>query len=269
MLAFGAGIDSRQFVGRETKCDDLCWLGASSRTSPPAPLESIDVESCLCLGRPGSDLFLRHRNAVDRLFARHAQIVIRKYEVGDARSLAVAPGRETVSLECPARLSLADTTPADMPDDRSTNEHPDPTADRTHLRLETKEQSNARRHQLVGDPPSCGMTGIACKPGYVGKNATDRRKARRREAAAKAVTAAKEQVLIERWGSRLGALDRVSEISRRLDELRADELRMLLERDDIVVALRDVEVPWTHLASRTGLSRQALNKRLMAAQEQA
>ncbi|MCR2817397.1 hypothetical protein NQ166_00960 [Microbacterium sp. zg.Y1090] len=45
--------------------------------------------------------------------------------------------------------------------------------------------------------------------------------------------------------------------------MRAEELRLLLERDDLVVALRDVDVPWTHLAARTGLSRQALIKRLV------
>lgn len=86
----------------------------------------------------------------------------------------------------------------------------------------------------------------------MGERATDRRKARRREAAAKSLAAVNEQVLIEGWGSRLGALDRVSEISRRLDAMRAEETHLLLERDTLVAALRDVEVPWTHLASRTG-----------------
>ena len=120
---------------------------------------------------------------------------------------------------------------------------------------------------MVADTPSCGKSTIACKPGYVSKNATDRRKARRKEAAAKATAAAKEQVLAERWGSRLGALDRVSAISRRLDEMRAEELRLLAERDDLVFALRDVDVPWTHLAARTGLSRQALTKRMVVAMD--
>lgn len=101
----------------------------------------------------------------------------------------------------------------------------------------------------------------------MGKNATDRRKARRKEAAARAAAAAKERVLGQRWGSRLGALDRVSEISRRLEEMRAEELRLLVERDDLVIALRDVDVPWTHLAARTGLSRQALTKRLTMSAE--
>ena len=122
---------------------------------------------------------------------------------------------------------------------------------------------------MVTEARSCGKTRIACKPSYMGKNATDRRKARRREAAAKAAAAAKEQVLVERWESRIGALDRVSAISRRLDEMRAEEMRLLLERDDLVVALRDVDVPWTHLAARTGLSRQALNKRLAVAADRA
>lgn len=121
----------------------------------------------------------------------------------------------------------------------------------------------------MAETQSCGKTKIACKPGYVGKNATDRRKTRRREAAAKAAAAAKEQVLVERWGSRIGALDRVSAISRRLDAMRAEEVRLLLERDDLVVALRDVDVAWMHLAARTGLSRQALNKRLAVAADRA
>lgn len=97
------------------------------------------------------------------------------------------------------------------------------------------------------------------------KRATDRRKARRREAAARSLEAAREQILVNGWGSRLGALDRVSEISRRLDALRTEQDQLLLERDALVAALREVEVPWTHLASRTGLSRQALTKRLTAA----
>lgn len=53
---------------------------------------------------------------------------------------------------------------------------------------------------MVADTPSFGKPPIACKPGYVSKNATDRRKARRKEAAAKATPAAKDQVLAERWG---------------------------------------------------------------------
>lgn len=141
--------------------------------------------------------------------------------------------------------------------------------DQNHPTKEVNNNSNARRHHTVTETRSCGKTGNACKPGYMGKNATDRRKARRREAAAKAAAVAKEQVLIERWESRIGALDRVSAISRRLDEMRAEEMRLLLERDDLVVALRDVDVPWTHLAARTGLSRQALNKRLAVAADRA
>lgn len=101
-----------------------------------------------------------------------------------------------------------------------------------------------------------------CKPGYMGKNATARRKTRRREAAEQAAAAAREQVLTDRWGSRTDALSRLSAVSRQLELLRAEELALLDERDGLIVALRGVNVPWTNLAGRTRLSRQALTKRL-------
>lgn len=63
------------------------------------------------------------------------------------------------------------------------------------------------------------------------------------------------------WGSRVDALYRLREISETVDRLRSEQQRALLERDELILRLRQVGETWNSLAARTGLSRQALTKR--------
>ncbi|WP_158863601.1 hypothetical protein [Leifsonia sp. AG29] len=65
-----------------------------------------------------------------------------------------------------------------------------------------------------------------------------------------------------KWGTRVDALKRLTELSRTIDRLRRDQLEALVERDELIAQLREVGESWNSLASRTGLSRQALNKRV-------
>ena len=64
-----------------------------------------------------------------------------------------------------------------------------------------------------------------------------------------------------RWGTRVDALKRLHEVSRTIDRLRNERDAALLERDQLIAQLREVGESWNSLASRTGLSRQALSKR--------
>ena len=127
------------------------------------------------------------------------------------------------------------------------------------------------------------MTGVACKPGCM-PNRGNSSKANRREASyarqrqahdAAAVRHAedREREAAERhaadamldleaaWGSRVNALKRLAEVSRIIDRLRREQDAALLERDALIAQLREVGESWNSLAARTGVSRQALNKR--------
>ena len=127
------------------------------------------------------------------------------------------------------------------------------------------------------------MTGVARKPPCMGnRGISDRTKRRsssyerqRQQHDAAAVRHASEQervaaqrhaadaltVLEDRWGTRADALERLGYLGRSLDRLRREQDGLLLERDQLIVRLRDVGESWNSLASRTGLSRQALSKR--------
>ena len=56
-------------------------------------------------------------------------------------------------------------------------------------------------------------------------------------------------------------LNRLSEIAKSLVKLHREETALLRERDELIAQLRKRDVPWSTLAMRTGLSRQALSKR--------
>jgi len=81
----------------------------------------------------------------------------------------------------------------------------------------------------------------------------------RREADKLAAAASR---LVRKWGSQATALDRISALSRDLENLHREEARLLHERDDLVHWLRRCGQSWTMLSARTGLSRQALMKRM-------
>lgn len=59
-------------------------------------------------------------------------------------------------------------------------------------------------------------------------------------------------------------LRRLRDLSESLAQLHREEAKLLRERDSLIADLRDQGVPWSSLAMRTGLSRQALSKRGVA-----
>lgn len=127
------------------------------------------------------------------------------------------------------------------------------------------------------------MTGVARKPSSMANRGVQA-KSRRRSAAyarqreqhdAAAVRRAEERdrdaavrraadaqcAVTNKWGTRADALERLGYLGRSLDRLRREQDALLLERDQLVIRLREVGESWNSLASRTGLSRQALSKR--------
>ncbi|GAB3396934.1 hypothetical protein GCM10027568_32040 [Humibacter soli] len=81
------------------------------------------------------------------------------------------------------------------------------------------------------------------------------------EAAAHGAAAA-ESAARARWGARDDALDRLSQVGRILGRLRFEQDALVSERDELIAHLREKGVSWNQIASRTGLSRQALSKRV-------
>jgi hypothetical protein len=73
---------------------------------------------------------------------------------------------------------------------------------------------------------------------------------------------AAESAACARWGTRDDALDRLSQVARTLGRLRLEQDALVSERDELIDHLREVRVSWNQIASRTGLSRQALSKRV-------
>jgi len=59
-------------------------------------------------------------------------------------------------------------------------------------------------------------------------------------------------------------LRRLRDLSESLVQLHREEAKLLRERDSLIADLRGQGVPWSSLAMRTGLSRQALSKRGVA-----
>jgi len=68
--------------------------------------------------------------------------------------------------------------------------------------------------------------------------------------------------LTRKWGGPRSALDRLGALSRELEKLHQEEARILRERDELVLWLRDGGQSWAMLSARTKLSRQALIKRV-------
>lgn len=57
-------------------------------------------------------------------------------------------------------------------------------------------------------------------------------------------------------------LRRLGDLSKSLVKLHREEAKLLRERDALIAKLRGQDVPWSSLSMRTGLSRQALSKRV-------
>jgi hypothetical protein len=127
------------------------------------------------------------------------------------------------------------------------------------------------------------MSGVARKPGYMGKRTSGPRDERLLAAYARQ-WAAHERALEEAqreaeegervtrrdeanaeigiiWGGEANALVRLDALSRELLQLENAEAELRRERDRLILALRKVGHSWNGLAMRTGLSRQALSKR--------
>lgn len=66
---------------------------------------------------------------------------------------------------------------------------------------------------------------------------------------------------IAKAGGERGALEQLSRVSREIERLHREELKLLEERDALVDGLRSAGQSWNALSSRTRLSRQALMKR--------
>lgn len=62
-----ASVDGGEFCGGEAKRDDLCRLGASSRSAASAFLQCVDVVAGFSLGSPSCDLKFGDRDTVNRL----------------------------------------------------------------------------------------------------------------------------------------------------------------------------------------------------------
>lgn len=127
------------------------------------------------------------------------------------------------------------------------------------------------------------MSGVACKPSCMPNRSADKRNAHRRAAyarqradleraaldAERRSTEREEQIrrdliqkqLNDSWGGEREALQRAQAIATELESLRQREVDLLSERDRLITLLRDAGHSWNALASRTGLSRQALSKR--------
>lgn len=128
------------------------------------------------------------------------------------------------------------------------------------------------------------MTGVACKPGCMANRGNSSKASRReasyarqrqahdaaaarhaedldREAAQRYAADAMLEQQAER-GARVDALKRLHEVSRTLLRLRSEQDAARLERDQLIASLRESGESWNSLAARTGLSRQALTKRV-------
>lgn len=70
--------------------------------------------------------------------------------------------------------------------------------------------------------------------------------------------------LESRWGGRGQAIAHLRRVAQSLDELRLQETALVAQRDQLVQLLRDSGGSWDSLVAITGLSRQALSKRMTA-----
>lgn len=140
---------------------------------------------------------------------------------------------------------------------------------------------DARRHFQWVPVIAPAMTGVACKPPYMGnrgisskaKQRSNSYERQRRQHEAATIRHAVEQErlaqrhadgalseLKDRWGTRADALERRGHLERTISRLQREQDVLRGERDELVVQLRQAGESWNSLASRTGLSRQALSQ---------
>ncbi|QEW03870.1 hypothetical protein [Microbacterium lushaniae] len=82
-----------------------------------------------------------------------------------------------------------------------------------------------------------------------------------RAAAERAVLAARQAASKRLDGSTTSGLQRLGELSTRLERLHSEESDILRERDQLIDDLRLLDTSWNLIALRSGVSRQALSKR--------
>jgi len=66
----------------------------------------------------------------------------------------------------------------------------------------------------------------------------------------------------EKQKAQQAELRRLGDLSKSLVKLHREEAKLLKERDALIATLRAQDVSWSSLSMRTGLSRQALSKRV-------
>ena len=86
--------------------------------------------------------------------------------------------------------------------------------------------------------------------------------AEQERAAAQRHAAAALTELEDRWGTRADALDRLGHLGRTIGRLQTEQDSLRGERDELITHLRQAGESWNSLASRSGLSRQALSQRV-------
>jgi hypothetical protein len=82
-----------------------------------------------------------------------------------------------------------------------------------------------------------------------------------RATAERAAVAARHAASQRLGGGATSGLQRLGELSSRLERLHSEESDILRERDELIGDLRLLDTSWNLIALRSGISRQALSKR--------
>jgi hypothetical protein len=123
-----------------------------------------------------------------------------------------------------------------------------------------------------GHSVSCAVPSLVCKPCCMPKSrrgigdSKAKAHARQRErteraAAERAAVAARQAASVRLGGGATSGLQRLGELSARLERLHSGESDILRERDQLIDDLRLLDTSWNLIALRSGISRQALSKR--------
>lgn len=88
-----------------------------------------------------------------------------------------------------------------------------------------------------------------------------RQRERNERAAPERAAVAARHAAFQRLGGTTSGLQRLGELSARLEQLHSQEREILRERDQLIDDLRLLDISWNLIALRSGISRQALSKR--------